>query len=561
MLEKLQVKNFAIIEDLSIEFTKGMNVITGETGAGKSLVIDTIQLLSGARADADMIRYNEKSAYILGVFSDLSSDLKKVLNRLEILNAEKITIEREIKGSSRNLIKVNGVSISLSELKEIGSHLLDVHVQHDLYRLFNSENYFDYLDTDNKKILELKNDYLMALNKYNESFINYKNILNSKKTNTEKLEYLQYEKKELEGYNLKIDEDIHLAQELNKLRNYDKIFTNLKEAYSLLDNEMYSLDNIYDASEHLSNIEKYESLYKDLSEKIKEAYYLLDEAKGSIYHELNSIDFDEASYAMLEERDFALTKLKEKYHRSLNDLIKYYDTICLEIEKITNYDGLLSDLHEKLNSNGKVLYDIGVKLHNERVILAQKLEENIVSECKMLDLPEMTFKVKFNDIPKYECENSSIFLANGLDNIDFLVSFNKGEPLRPLAKVASGGELSRVMLAFKSIFSSQKKLSLIVFDEIDTGVSGEAALMIAKKISAISKSTPVICITHLAQVAAIADTNYFIYKEEENERTKTFVKKLDLEEKIVKIAQMLSGNQLSSFAIMHAKELINKKNN
>lgn len=556
MLEKLIVKNFAIIENLEINFTSGMNVISGETGAGKSLVIDTILLLAGARADADMIRHDEKSAYICGHFNNLSQQLKKFLQGLGIETIDTLVIEREIRGAAKNIIKVNNISVTLTELKEIGKNLLDIHLQHDLYRLFNIENYFDFLDGDDLKILELKNDYLLALDKYNSDLALYKEVLNDQKNNSDKLEYLEYEKQELAGYNLKKDEDVLLAQELVKLRNFDKIFSALKNCYEYINGN--NLDSIYEAAEELEKIANFDENFSEVASKVKDAYYNLDEVKSYIYREISNSDFDENQYAMLEERDYALSKLKEKYHRSLSELIEYYDKLCLEIEKITNYDGLISDLKTRLENSAQAVYKLGMSLHEQRQKLAVILEKNISTECKMLDLPEMNFKVAFQEIPKFSID-SHTFYNNGLDVIDFLVSFNKGEPLKPLAKIASGGELSRVMLAFKSIFSAKRPLSLMVFDEIDTGVSGEAALMIAKKIYEIATKTPVICITHLPQVAAIADTNLYVYKEEVNNRTITHIKTLDSEEKIMRIAQMLSGNQLSSYAIMHAKELVKIK--
>ncbi len=558
MLENLIIKNFAIIEDINVSFNEGMNVITGETGAGKSLIIDTISLLAGSRSEKELIRHGESFAYIYGRFTTNNPDLLSLLSDLGLANLEKpnqIEISREIR-ESKSKATVNNKPVTLLDLKSISNYLVDIHVQHDLFKLIDEANYLNYLDDDTQELTKLKNDYVIALEKYNECYSKYKNLLNSKKNSQDKLSYLEFELKELTLLDLKPNEDLEIEQELTKLSNYDRIFESLKESYNLLDNESINLDSIYDSAANLRKIEDLDPAYKDLYEEINDAYYRLDEAKAEIYRLLSNSEFDPKEFDRLQERSYELRNIKEKYHKSLAELISYRDSLEFEIEKITNYDGLVKELEASLNKLGNTTYNCGILLSKYRKNLAKGLEKQIIKECQDLDLIDIDFAIEFKEIPPFSITNLDLFYPNGLDQINFLVSFNKGEPKYPLNKVASGGELSRVMLAFKSIFARRRNLSLIVFDEIDTGVSGDAALMIAKKIKAISKNQMVISITHMPQVSAIADYNYYVYKEEENNRTKAHIKMLSQEEKVYKLAEMLSGRNITASAINHAKELI-----
>ena len=558
MIKKLEVKNFAIIEDITLEFNSGMTVLTGQTGAGKSLIIDTISLLLGARADTDMIRYEAKEARILGVFSN-DSKLNDIFNNNNIPTLDDITVERTI-SQSKSTIKINGVSASLNLLKQIGAYLADLHIQNDTYSLFDKEKYLSLLDPVNDdKFNKLLNSYIEALYKYNTNLKDYETVLSSKNKTLERLEFLKYEHEELDKLDLKENLDKELEEEINMLENYDKISSNLSECYNLLNGDESSLDNIYDSAKLLGKISEYKEEFKEYNEKLMDSYYIIDEIRMNIAKELENLDFDEEEFNLKQERLNDINKAKEKYKMSLDELIKYNEKIALEIDIATNYDEVLKDKALLVSESYQALVDKGIKLSEYRRKLALELEKNITKECKDLDLENTIFKVSFNEAKFNDPFDNKGFLPSGIDDIDFLITFNKGEPLKPLYKVASGGEASRIMLAFKSYFSSKNNAKLMVFDEIDSGVSGVTALKIAKKMKDISKSIQVLAITHLASVAGIGDNHMFISKEEINGRTVTNVKLLSYDERVKEIATMINGDKISVYALEYAKELLNNK--
>ena len=558
MIKKLAVKNFAIIEDITLEFSSGMTVLTGQTGAGKSLIIDTINLLLGARADTDMIRYEAKEAKIVGVFSN-DEKLADIFNNNNIPTLDEITLERTI-SQTKSTIKINGVGVSLNVLKQVGNYLADLHIQNDTYSLFDKEKYLSLLDPVNDdKFNKLLNSYIEALYKYKSNLKDYEKVLSSKNKTLERLEFLEYEHEELDKLDLKENLDKELEEEINMLENYDKISSNLSECYNLLNSEESSLDNIYDSAKLLDKISEYKEEFKEYNEKLLDSYYIIDEIRMNISKELENLDFDEEEFNLKQERLNDINKAKEKYKMSLDELIKYNEKIALEIDIATNYDEVLKEKELLVSETYQALVDKGIKLSDYRRKLALELEKNITKECKDLDLENTIFKVSFNEFKFDNPFDDKYFLPTGIDDIDFLITFNKGEPLKPLYKVASGGEASRIMLAFKSYFSSKNNAKLMVFDEIDSGVSGVTALKIAKKMKDISKTIQVLAITHLASVAGIGDNHMFISKEEINGRTVTNVKLLDYDERVKEIATMINGDKISVYALEYAKELLNNK--
>lgn len=559
MLERLNVKNFAIIEDLTVDFSSGMTVLTGETGAGKSLIIDTISLLLGARADSDMIRYGEKSASICGTFTSNNSFIDELLNKYEIPVYDKITILREIADSGKNIIKINNHQVTLSMLKNISVHLADIHIQNDTYKLFNPDSYLLILDSKNdSKFDKLLADYLMNYSKYLEALKEYNHIKEGKKQALDKLEFLKYECDELSNLNLYENIDVELEEKIAKLSNYDKIFSSLNEAYNTLNSEMNGIDSLYNASKSIEKIASYDSKYKDYCEKLLDSYYISSEIKEDIYNQIESLDFDEDELNQSIERLNEIEHAKTKYKKSVSELISYLNEITIEIEMVTNYDEVFKEHEEKCKDLFNKALSSGLKLSEYRKKLSLKMTSQIEKECKDLDLDNTIFDIKFNEIDCSDFTNKDIFHENGIDEIEFMISFNKGEPLKPLHKVASGGEMSRIMLAFKSYLSANTDLSLMVFDEIDTGVSGATAKKIAIKMHQISKHVQVLCITHLPQVAAIGDQHKHIYKELIDGRTKTRIEDLSYDRRVEEIAMMLSGDKLSMYALEHAKSLLSK---
>lgn len=560
MLQKLIIKNYAIIKDIEIEFQDNLNVLTGQTGAGKSLIIDTINLLMGARASLDMIRNGEKEAKITAYFTNKNPKLSEYLENLNINNSNILKLERIISTNNKSRQTINDINISLVNLKEISSYLVDLYMQHDLFKFFNKESYFDFIDDDSlDKLTNLKNDYLLKLVDYKALAKEYNNLLNYKKDSDSKLEFLQYEYEELANLNLKENEDEEIKQELVKLKNYDHIHESLTKAYEYLNNN--TLDNLYEVKNSLDSISELDINYQKYSEILNNSYYELDDLKSSIYKELEVSSFDKDEYDRLEERDFLLTKIKNKYHKTINELIKRCNDLEYEIEKITNYDSLLKNSLIKLNKAKEELYNVGLKIHQYRLDKAAVLTNYVKKEAINLELDYLDLKVEFKEIKELSLMTEKDFYDNGLDEIEFMISFNKGESLKPLIRVASGGEMSRLMLIFKALKINNKILSLVVFDEIDTGLSGEAALKLALKIKEIAKTTQVLSISHLPQLAALANHQYLISKETINEETISHINLLKEEERIKVIAEMISGKNISAYAINYAKELLNNEKN
>ena len=556
MLLKLSVKNFAIIEDLTVEFKSGMTVLSGQTGAGKSLIIDSISLLLGQRGDNDMIRYGADKAYIEGVFTYDNPVIDKILSDYNLPVCENITIYREI-SKTKAQVKVNGVNVTLLMLKNITNHLADVHVQHDTFRLFNKDTYISFIDPKNdEKFDKLYNDYQIKLLAYNEALKKYDHILKSSKESKDKLDYLEFTYKELSELDLVLNEDEILEEKIAKLSNFDKIFNNLKEAISNMENEYFSLDNIYNSLDAVNKISSYDKEYEETAKKIDEAYYNLDDSLRDLKRYLKYLDFDSDELDMLNERHALIENMKFKYKKSVNDLISYQEQVKLELDMINNYDEVLNKSYVKLTDEYKKLVSSSKLLTEFRKNRSNDISKQIESLCKDLELPHTKFSVVFEDVQFENPLDKHIFLEHGVDVCEFMISTNLGEPLKPLSKVASGGEMSRIMLAFKTFFAKESHMSLQVFDEIDSGVSGYVASQIAKKMKEISSFCQVLAITHLPQVAAISDNHYNIYKEERDGRTFTNIELLSSDDRVLAIAKMLSGEKISKFALDAAKELL-----
>lgn len=556
MLKSLEVSNFAIIEDLHVDFYNNMNVLTGETGAGKSLIIDSISLLLGERADLDMIRYGKEKASIKGIFQ-ANEYLNNILKEMNINILEDITIEREITNQSKNKIKINNQAVTLQMLKDFSLNLAIINSQNDTFKLFNKDNYLELVDPENdNKFNKIKNEYTLALYDYNNKYDVYNKVLKSQNDLIKEKEYLEYSVKEIEELDLEEDIDKNLEDKINKLSHFDKIKKGLGEAYQYFNSDSSVSDIIYNIKSSIEAISSYDKKYQDLSDKLNDIYYNLEDISSDISSDFNSLDYDEEELNSLIERLNDINKLKDKYKMNINELINYYNDIKLKLMMAENYDQVLEEKKNELIKSFEYLKKSSKELTNYRKMISSGIEKGIVKEVSDLGLINTQFKIEFNDIKYDDPFNKSIFKSNGVDELEFLISFNKGEPLRPLYKVASGGEMSRVMLGFRSYFSMNSKLSLIVFDEIDTGVDGEIALKIAKKMHDISKHMQVLCITHLPSVAAIGDYHFHIYKEEKDERTYTYINLLSDEERIKEVASIISGSKVSIYALDAAKEMI-----
>ncbi len=556
MIKKLHVKNFAIIEDITLEFNKGLTVLTGQTGAGKSLIIDSISLLLGKRSDTDMIRYGEDKAIIEGYF-DSTSEIETFLSVNDLPLEKELYIYRDITKNKSN-VKINGQNVSIQILKSLGNILGDVHIQNDTFRLFTKEKYVSLIDPiDNDEFEKIFNKYQMDFHKYQDAYNKYITILNNSKTEQDKLEYYSFAYNEISEHNFHENEDKELIEKAAKLKNFDKIFQAIKSAINSLENEYFSLDNIYDSASEIKQIAKFDKEYEDIYNRINDSYYNLNDSLSDLKKNINSMDYSEDELNEINSRIVLIDNLKLKYHLDLNGLIKYQNELKLKLDMANNYDEVLKESYDELNSKFKALIKSANDLTLYRMNRSNLISKSIEALCQDLELPHTRFKIEFaKNIPS-DPLNKDIFKDDGIDDVEFMISTNLGEPLKPLSKVASGGEMSRIMLAFKAFFVSESKLSFIVFDEIDTGVSGSVALEIAKKMKQISSSCQVLAITHLPQVAASADNQLLIYKEELDGRTFANVKLMSKEERILQIARMISGQKISTYAISQAEDLLN----
>lgn len=552
MLESLRIKNFAIIENTEIDFKKGMTVLTGETGAGKTIIIDAIGLLLGDRASIDMIRHGENKAVIEGVFSITNQKVKDELRNLFIECDDKLIIVRQILSSGKSTLRVNDETITLSSLKKISRYLLDIHLQHDAYRLIDPTNYIELLDNfarvDLTRYTKLHKEYSTALTEYNK-ILNYASNVN------QEIDFLMFQKEELDAANLNVEEEIELIEREQKLENFDKIHQNITDAFSFLDGA--TLNNLFSAKSELDKMSQYGKAYENYAKQIESSYYDIEDIKDELKREINELDFNPNELSRIQSRLQELNRIKRKYNLSIEGLIEKREEINTKIQTHEDKDYLVKEALKKVTTTYLELKEEAIKVTSLRKESALELQNGLMSQLEELHLPNASFEISFNE-PNMKDELNNSFYSNGVDEIDFLISTNKGEPVKPLSKTASGGEISRVMLALKTILLKSQNLSSVIFDEIDSGVSGKVAHGIAKKVKVISDNTQVLLITHLPQVAAIADHHLFVSKHIVNDRTISKSTYLDKSGRIEEIAKMLSNEAVTDSARHNASEIINE---
>ncbi|WP_078432653.1 DNA repair protein RecN [Metabacillus halosaccharovorans] len=558
MLAELSIKNFAIIESLTVSFEKGLTVLTGETGAGKSIIIDAIHLLAGARGSSEFVRYGEKRAELEALFL-LDEDQHPVYERCEEFGIDMsdgmIILRRDMSSSGKSICRINGKLVTIAVLREIGQLLVDIHGQHDNQELMNEENHLSLLDQySGKEVKSALIAYLELYQRYDGLKRKIIQLSENEQEMAHRLDLLQFQLEEIENAELQPKEDELLQEEKHQISNYEKIYDSLNNSYNSLHGEQRGLDWVGLAMSHLENVSHINIKLKELSETISNAFYMIEDLSYEVRNELDSLEFDPERLNYVESRLNEINHLKRKYGQSVEEILTYSAKIEEEIDTIQNKDSHLTKLQKELES---VLEDLSVEAKNISAIRkkhAKVLINEIHQELKELYMEKTSFDVNIDErrTPSHELKYSS----NGVDEIEFYISTNPGEPLKPLSKTASGGELSRIMLAMKSIFSQHQGITSIIFDEVDTGVSGRVAQAIAEKIYRVSSGSQVLCITHLPQVAAMADTHLYIAKETKAGRTKTSVKPLNEEEKIKEIGRMIAGVEVTELSKEHAKELL-----
>lgn len=551
MLKTLKIENLAIIEDLNLEFEPGMTALTGQTGAGKSLLIDSLKLLFGARADQDLIRFQKSQATIVGVFTNLGTKLKQILENYQI-KSEELVIKRIMSRDNKNQIQINQTTITLQDLRKIAFYLGDIHEQHDVSKLLDQNLQLSLIDQiDRLEVEPLINDFVMVKESYLSAKKKYTQALEKKAVKEKEIKALKEEIDELEKAKLDAEELTTLNETIEKLENQEKIVSSVSNAYEILE-DMYQKQSLYDAAMSLKKVKDYDVIYEKAVDTILNSHYELEALRDELSQSLEVFSFHSSEYLNeLQERDFFLKNLEKNYNKTIHELIVYLKSIKEEVLMIEDYDGYVLNLKKDQDRLFKETLDLGIKLREKRKKLSKRLEHEIITELKLLDLEKVRFQIAFD-------EQMDNFFDDGIDLVTFLISLNEGEPLKALYKTASGGELSRFMLALKIVFSRHQRINLVVFDEIDMGISGVAASKVAHRMKELSKDIQVLSITHLAQVAAIANNHYSITKVVKEGRTFTEVSNLETESRVRAIAEMLSGERISSYAIEHAKALLEK---
>lgn len=554
MLINLVVKNFAIIEDINISFKSGLTVLTGETGAGKSLIIDSISLLLGDRANSEMIRNGEEKATITGLFSFNNKRLGAFLDSIDVSYEDnKLEISRTITGS-KNVIRINNKVISLNELKVVAKYLADIHQQFDMVKLLNKENYLEIVDGFKYDLInDYKNQYLESLEKLKKEEKEYLELEAKINDVKAKRDTFEYELKELTSYKLKENEEAEIDSEIELLNNFDKIYELLNQTKEIIDKD--SLSDIYEIKENISKLSKYQGEYEEVYEKLNDHYYELESIYEDLSKKVSRLDYDPHRLDELIERKNNLSLLKKKYNKDIKELIEYQQFLEKLLQNKEDLDISLNEKRKEFESQYNETYDYALSLSRVRKEVSRGIEKELMNNLKDLSLSSV-FQIEINSQRKDENLSLSIFNENGIDDVDFLIETNIGEGIKPLAKVVSGGEMSRIMLAIKALFIKSQKIATVIFDEIDTGISGEIARKVALKIKEISLNTQVITITHLPQVASLSNSHIKISKVVKGNRTYTSIKELNLDEKIYEIALMISDGKVTDKQLEYAKEMV-----
>lgn len=552
MLLEISIKNFAIIEEISLNFEKGMTVLTGETGAGKSIIIDAMNMMLGSRATTDVIRHGAPKAEIEGLFAvESNRHLTALFEEQGLEWTDELIIRREILQNGRSVSRINGQMVNLSVLKAVGQHLVDIHGQHDQEELMRPQLHITMLDEfGDAAFFQTKAAYRQTFEDYKRLRKQVVELQRNQQENKARIEMLEFQIAEIEAAALEVDEDLRLEQERQLLLNHKMIADTLTNAYTMLDAEEFSsLANVRSAMNDLESIEEYDPSYKELSSQLSETFYALEDITKRLEDVVDGLEFDGNRLMQVESRLDLIHSITRKYGGQVKDVLEYLAQITKEYSLLTGSDLSSEDLEKELKRLEKSLVTLAQDLSDQRHTLAQALENEIQQELADLYMDKARFQVRFS---------KAKFNREGNEAVEFYISTNPGEDFKPLVKVASGGELSRLMLAIKSAFSRKEGKTSIVFDEVDTGVSGRVAQAIAAKIHKIGQNGQVLAISHLPQVIAAADYQFYIEKISDEHSTVSTVRLLNREERIEEIAKMLAGEDLTEAARQQAEQLLKR---
>ncbi|MBM7584566.1 DNA repair protein RecN (Recombination protein N) [Bacillus pakistanensis] len=560
MLQELSIKNFAIIDELSVSFEEGLTVLTGETGAGKSIIIDAIHLLVGGRGSSEFVRHGEKKASIEGLFilDDIQHPCVMKAKEFGIeIEENMVILRRDISHQGKSICRINGKLVTIAILREIGSSLVDIHGQHEHQELMDETLHLSLLDQfGSDEIDQALKSYQDLFSQYESTLKQMKKLNDNEQEMAHRLDLILFQQKEIYDSHLQLGEDESLLEEKKKLMDYERLFEALQTCYNSIQGERKALDWLGLAMSHAETAGELDSKYQSLAESVSNSFYLMEDVATTVRAELDGLEFEPDRLNIIEARLNELNGLKRKYGSTIEEILEYGSKIEEEIERITNRDTHIQELQRKVTSLEKDMFVEAKHLTKVRKKWAKALTNQIHEQLQELYMDKTTFEVRFKLSDSELTPEAYKYRRDGGDEVEFYISTNPGEPLKPLSKVASGGELSRIMLALKTIFSKHRGITSIIFDEVDTGVSGRVAQAIAEKIHQVSVHSQVMCISHLPQVAAMADFHLYISKKTNDGRTRTAVKALENEEKIREIGRMISGVEITELTKEHARELL-----
>ncbi|MCB2355386.1 DNA repair protein RecN [Clostridium estertheticum] len=557
MLLQLNIMNFALIEKLSINFERGFNVLSGETGAGKSILIDAINYVLGGKFNKSLIRTGENKTYVEAIFTIDNQNNRNVLEEMDIDYEDTVFISRETFQSGKSIAKVNGKSLLLAKVKYISKNLLDIHGQHDNHNLLDKANHIFYVDSFGNERLGT------AIIEYNDKYTRMTSIKNrilklegNEGERDKRIDFLNYQLEEIKNANLKIGEDEELLEKYAIVSNSENLEKHLSISYQLLytsDEENPSvLYNLAIAIKELRTIEKHMDKIKVITDSIEESYFNIEENITEIRDLKESIYYDEKELEYMNSRISQINNCKKKYGSTIKEIYEYRDKIDVEYEELTNSSEIITSLKkEKIALEGEMRI-IADEIHEIRCETAKNLQSKIKDELNYIGLERSKFFI--------EVKLTDEFYKNGCDKVQFCIATNPGEPLNPLEEIVSGGELSRIMLALKTVFVDKDEIPTVIFDEIDTGISGRIAQCVAEKMYLISLNHQIFCVTHLPQIASMADINYLISKNVINDKTYTNIIRMNDNEKQQEIARMIGGTEVTKLTLENSKEMINLAN-
>lgn len=549
MLIQLNVKNFALIDHLELNFQNGFTILTGETGAGKSILIDSINFVLGEKFNKEFIRTGADSTFVEAIFT-LEEGTEEILDSLGIPYEDTVILSRESFVSGRNNARINGKSVLVGVLKEIGRELLDIHGQHNNQNLLDNTRHMDYLDS----FIDLyETDEFRA---YTSEFMQLSELKNKlqkllgSKDREKLMDYLKFQIDDIEKAKLTLDEEQELTEKFSMISHAEKISTGLVQTCELMGSEEGILNHLSTSMHSLKSIEKYFEKLKGPIENLEGAYYTLQETFRELTDYKDSVYYDQDELNEINERLYTYSNYKKKYGEKVEDILAYYEKIRGEYEDLVNAEEFIIKVRKDIEDSRKNLKKIGALLHEKRIEGGRKLSEKINSELKFVGLEKAQFQVNV--------VGEEAIHALGTDEVNFLISTNTGEPMKPLEKIVSGGELSRIMLSMKVAFIDKDKTPSVIFDEIDTGISGRIAEAVGEKMYSLSHSFQVFCVTHLPQIAAFSDQHFVVSKHEDNKRTFTQVESADLRAKTVELAKMIGGSAISDPQMRSAEDIIAK---